>query len=140
MIIVLFFAAVTIIGLVMMRKTDSFDTANTVGTSMFACGLIVSVVVVVIVLSNHVGISVKMANDNIRYESLCKRKEIIESQYEDVSKSDIIKDIAEWNADVNNHKYWAYNPLTSWFYSRKAADNMKTIDMDSNSVLGVNNG
>ena len=38
--------------------------------------------------------------NNIEYESLCNRLEIVNSDYEDVSKSDVIKDVSEWNKMV----------------------------------------
>ena len=54
----------------------------------------------------------------------------ITSEYEDVSKSDVIKDIAEWNKNVYSEKHWAYNPWTSWFYFKRVADDMKMIEME----------
>ena len=135
MILVLICVVITVIGYVMIRKTDYYDIANSVGIGLFLCGLIALFVMSLIIFSAHVGTSVIIEQNNIKYESLCKRQEIIKSNYEDVSKSDVINDIAEWNKEVLGYRYWAYNPWTNWFYSRRIADNMKTIDMDSDFVL-----
>ena len=53
---------------------------------------------------------------------------IRKDEYEDVSKSDVIKDISEWNKKVYGYKHWAYNPWTNWFYSKRVADDMKMIE------------
>ena len=66
--------------------------------------------------------------NNIEYESLCNRLEIINSDYEDMSKSDVIKDVSEWNKMVLEKKYWSKNPWTSWFFSQKVVDELKYID------------
>ena len=66
--------------------------------------------------------------NNIEYESLCQRLEIVNSEYEDMSKSDVIKDVSEWNKMVLEKKYWSKNPWTSWFFSQKVVDELKYID------------
>ena len=81
-----------------------------------------------VILGAHIGVDNDIRQDNIRYESLCERLEIINSDYEDVSKSEVIDDIAEWNIKVTNSQYWAKNPWTSWFYSQKEIDNLKLIE------------
>ncbi len=66
--------------------------------------------------------------NNIEYESLCQRLEIVNSEYEDMSKSDVIKDVSEWNKMVLEKKYWSKNPWTSWFFSQKVVNELKYID------------
>lgn len=90
-------------------------------------GFVVFTMVACIIVAN-VGINTRIEKKRIEYNSLCERYEIVTSEYEDVSRSDVIKDIAEWNVEVYNYKYWAYNPWTNWFYSRRVADEMKMID------------
>ena len=76
----------------------------------------------------HVGKNKNIEMNNIEYESLCQRLEIINSDYEDMSKSDVIKDVSEWNKMVLEKKYWAKNPWTSWFFSQKVVDDLKYIE------------
>lgn len=80
------------------------------------------------IICAHVGENKNIEMNNIEYESLCQRLEIVNSDYEDMSKSDVIKDVSEWNKMVLEKKYWAKNPWTSWFLSQKVVDNLKYID------------
>lgn len=131
MIITLIFIALTVIGLFLFVKFDcdyDHEYLFGIGVGSFTIGAIALVICFFIVLFEHVGVSAKIEENNIKYESLCERQELISSQYEDVSRSDIIKDIAEWNADVYSYKHWANNPWTSWFYSQKVADHLQIIE------------
>lgn len=85
---------------------------------------------VVGIICAHVGENKNIEMNNIEYESLCNRLEIINSDYEDMSKSDVIKDVSEWNKMVLEKKYWAKNPWTSWFFSQKVVDDLKYIDYE----------
>lgn len=92
-------------------------------------GGLIAIAMAVCIFCAHVGVDTEIEKNRIEYESLCQRYEIVTSEYEDVSKSDVIKDIAEWNKAVYDYKYWANNPWTSWFYSKKMADDMKMIEV-----------
>jgi hypothetical protein len=81
-----------------------------------------------IIIGTHIGTSNAIEMNRIQYESLIQRREAINSGYEDVSKSDVIKDIAEWNSTVQSTRYWTYNPWTNWFWPKRVADNMKFIE------------
>lgn len=85
---------------------------------------------VILIIMAHVGVDVTIEKNRIKYESLCKRYELIASEYEDVSKSDIIKEITEWNLYVYSEKHWANNPWTNWFYSKRLADSVEMIEME----------
>lgn len=82
------------------------------------------------IICAHVGENKNIEMNNIEYESLCNRLEIINSDYEDMSKSDVIKDVSEWNKMVLEKKYWAKNPWTSWFFSQKVVNELKYIDYE----------
>ena len=85
-------------------------------------------IMVVCIIYAHIGVGATIEENRIEYEALCERQEIVESEYEDVSKSDVIKDIAEWNKKVYSTKHWANNPWTSWFYSKRIADELEMIE------------
>lgn len=116
-----------IIGFIVMRLTDN-ELIDMIGGIFFGVGCVVAVIFMMMIIAEHVGVSTTIAENQIEYESLCERQELISSEYEDVSKSDVIKDIAEWNKEVYSYKHWANNPWTSWFYSKKIADNMEMIE------------
>jgi len=103
-----------------------------IGLLLTVCGGILAFCTTVCIIIAHVGVDAQIEENRIEYESLCQRYEIVTSEYEDVSKSDVIKDIAEWNKNVYSEKHWAYNPWTSWFYSKRVADDMKMIERQPN--------
>lgn len=80
------------------------------------------------IICAHVGENKNIEMNNIEYESLCNRLEIVNSDYEDMSKSDVIKDVSEWNKMVLEKKYWSKNPWTSWFFSQKVVNELKYIE------------
>ena len=116
-----------IIGFIVMGLTNN-EAINMIGGIFFGVGCVVAVIFMMMIFVEHVDVSATIAENQIEYESLCERQELISSEYEDVSKSDVIKDIAEWNKTVYSYKHWASNPWTSWFYSKKIADSMEMIE------------
>lgn len=127
MLLFIFSLLAAIIGFIVLGLSHN-DFLDTIGAIFFGAGCVVAVIFMMMIIYEHVGVSATIAENQIEYESLCERKELISSEYEDVSKSDVIKDIAEWNKEVYSYKHWANNPWTSWFYSKKIADNMKMIE------------
>ena len=114
MIITITTLVLTIIGILIWGIGIDNDAVNVLG---FLIGVFGSV-----------GVEATIEENRIVYESLCERNEVISSEYEDVSKSDVIKDIAEWNKLVYSYKYWAYNPWTNWFHSKRVADELQMIE------------
>ena len=119
------------VGVALLHKAEYDDGV------LFGLGLLFTVggglmafIMAICIICAHVGVDAVIEENRIEYESLCQRYEIVTSEYEDVSKSDVIKDIAEWNKNVYSEKHWAYNPWTSWFYSKRVADDMKMIEME----------
>ena len=118
-----------VVGVILLRK-DEYEEGVLFGLGLLFTvggGLIAFIMAVCIIIA-HVGVDAQIEENRIEYEALCERQEIINSEYEDVSKSDVLKDIAEWNKMVYSTKHWAYNPWTSWFYSKRVADDMKMIE------------
>lgn len=131
MILTIIAFAVLAAGLYMLIKGD-----KTYNDALMECGFVATVVgiiaafsMVLFIIAAHVGVDVTIEKNRIKYESLCERYELITSEYEDVSKSDLFKDITEWNLDVYSEKHWANNPWTSWFYSKRVADSVEMIEM-----------
>lgn len=121
------------VGVLMVRKDKYEGVVYMLGLLSAICGGLVAFIMAVCIIIAHVGVDATIEENRIEYEALCERQEIINSEYEDVSKSDVIKDIAEWNKDVYSYKHWANNPWTNWFYSKRVADNMKMIERRTNS-------
>ena len=109
-------------------KRETKDFIGGVSLTFFIVGLIGIILSAAIIIGSHVGVKPKVENLRIEYESLIERKEIVDSEYEDVSKSEVIKDIAEWNKRVTDAKFWSNNPWFSWFWDKRVAECYKYID------------
>lgn len=94
----------------------------------FVLGVIGLIICGFIIIITHTGVDAQIRSNQIEYESLCDRLEIVNSDYEDISKSDVIKDVADWNDRVNRALYWSQNPWTSWFYSQREVAELKFIE------------
>ena len=116
------------IGVWMVHKDAYEGVVYVIGLLLTVCGGMLAFVMAVCIIIAHVGVDATIEENRIEYKSLCQRYEIVTSEYEDVSKSDVIKDIAEWNKKVYSTKHWAYNPWTNWFYSKRVADELKMIE------------
>ena len=125
---------VVAVGVTLLRK-DEYEEGVLFGLGLLFTvgGGLIAFIMTIGIICAHVGVDAQIEENRIEYEALCERQEIINSEYEDVSKSDVIKDIAEWNKNVYSEKHWAYNPWTSWFYSKRVADDMKMIERKANN-------
>lgn len=100
------------------------------GAISFVIGLIIIIVAVIVIFLNHTCVDNDIYNSKLTYESLVDRIEYIDSDYEDVSKSEVIKDVYEWNKSVHSAKYWSSNPWTNWFWSQKYVDSLEYIELE----------
>lgn len=127
MIITLFLIVMIIIGIIAF-KVDFVNMSD-----FWIISVIINVIFLIIclmlIIGNYITATRSAEKNHIEYESLCKRLEIINSEYEDVSKSDVIKDIAEWNKNVYEYHYWTENSFTNWFHNKKVADSYKYIEI-----------
>lgn len=128
MILTIITVIASVVGVILLRKNE-YEEGVLFGLGLLFTigGGLIAFIMAICIICAHVGVDAQIEENRIEYESLCERYEIVTSEYEDVSKSDVIKDIAEWNKDVYSYKHWAYNPWTCWFYSKRAADDMKMI-------------
>ena len=116
------------VGVWMVRKDVYEGIVYWIGFLLTICGGFLAFSMALCIIFAHVGVDAQIEENRIEYEALCERQEIVESEYEDISKSDVIKDIAEWNKNVYSTKHWANNPWTNWFYSKRVADELKMIE------------
>ena len=110
-------------------KTYIIDL-DMLGLLFTAIGCISSIIFILIIISAHVMAPKQIQLNKMNYEGLCKRYETIKSDYEDVSKSQAIKDISKWNMDVYNTKYWSESLWTNWFNPKDIADNLEYIPLE----------
>ena len=106
------------------------DVADTVGVCFTVIGGMFLLIFIMVIVWMHLTAPKCIEQNRIQYDGLCKRLEVINSDYEDVSKSDVIADITQWNMDVYNKKFWAYNPWTNWFNPKRVADELDYISLE----------
>lgn len=107
--------------------SDFGDFLGLFGFLIAAIGSVCLIVSTLMIISAHVTAPKIIQENKINYEGLCMRAAIITSEYEDVSKSDVIADITAWNIEVYKVKYWTYNPWTNWFNPKEIADDLNYI-------------
>ena len=132
MIVTFIFIIMIILGFIII-KTDIGEDPEVYGWGMIILGSLVLTILLIMIVTAHATADMNIQKNKIKYEGLCRRYEIIKSEYEDVSKSDVISDITEWNMSVYNTKYWSENPWTNWFNPKKIADNLYYIPLDQES-------
>lgn len=134
MIITLIFVGMFLIGLMLaaisINTSICFDELDLIGDLMMGFGAICTIIVLVIIIFTHVGVDADIQKSKIEYYGLQTRYELVTSDYEDVSKSDVIKDITNWNKNVYSYKRWGKSPWTNWFYSQYFVDQLEYIDIN----------
>lgn len=128
MILILIAIALILVGVILLiiDKVSRIDLESGCISCLFS-GIIGLVIFLIYIFATHCTADLQIKKDNVKYESLCKRLDIVKSEYEDISKSDVISDIAEWNANVVSYKYWTESPWTNWLHVQEVADNLKYI-------------
>jgi len=129
MIITLIFVLMIIIGLIAL-KIDEYGDFDILEILVITLGVIGLLGCIVTISTQHACADKIIYSNQIYHDGLCKRLEVVRSDYEDVSKSQVIKDISEWNMDVYNTKYWSESLWTNWFYPKDIADNLEYIPFE----------
>jgi len=132
MILVFIFIFMLLLGIVFIRVSNNskFDGLEIHGVLLTVFGSIFLIISVIIIIASYACADYNIQKNKIDYEGLCKRYEIVKSEYEDVSKSDVIADITGWNTEVYKTKYWTENPWTNWFNPKKISDNLDYIPLE----------
>lgn len=138
MIITLITLGVLIIGItivILNEKTNIFlgrfyDEIELLGGLLIILGTVASIMCIGIILLKGIGEDRIIERNRMKYESIQRRIEVVNSEYEDASRSDLIKDINEWNEKVYDKKYWAKSSWTNWFFNQKIIDELEYIDFE----------
>jgi len=129
MIITLIFVLMTIIGLIA-TKIDKYGDFEILEYLTITFGTVGLLICIVIISTEHACAGKIIYSNQIYHDGLCKRLEVVQSDYEDVSKSQVIADITAWNMEVYNTKYWTESLWTNWFNPKDIADNMDYIPLE----------
>ena len=104
--------------------------AEFIGDICVVIGSLFTIICLSAIIVSHCGIDHQIYQKQLEHESIVKQIECIDSDYEDVSKADIIQKVYDWNSYVHSTKYWSGNPWTSWFNSKRLTDSLKYIELE----------
>ena len=135
MIIIMILLGMILLGIISIKLSENYynEFLEIFGCVNTVIGSICLFVSIIVIIGSHITAPKINQENKIEYDGLCKRYEVVKSEYEDVSKSDVIGDITAWNMEVYNTKYWTENPWTNWFNPKKIADNLHYIPLDEES-------
>lgn len=130
MLLTLIFAACLVIGILFVVFRNSYRISIFITqVSFVSIGFFGLLCVGMVILCSHVGVNNQITHNRIEYEAIVAEIQAVNTDNEDVSKLQVIKDVKEWNQDVQNSKYLASNPWTNWFYSQKVVNAMEYIEI-----------
>lgn len=122
------------IAMVLLRDWSDGEDLKTV---LWWLAVIISGIVLLMVgvtaLQERVDANIEIEINQIKMQELLNRMEFIDTEKENVSASDLIKDISEWNQKVAQRHYWQENPLTSWLLNPEITNSMQKIEMKVHS-------
>ena len=104
--------------------------AEYIGDICVVIGFLFTIICLSVIIVSHCGIDHQIYQKQLEHESIVKQIECIDSDYEDVSKADVIQKVYDWNSYVHNTKYLSDNLWTSWFNSKRFADSLKYIELE----------
>lgn len=123
--------ALIIIGIVILLLDDMCnDLLFGLGATSFVVGVFICFIIGAIAIINHTAVDKSIYESEMQYESLTKQLQTIDSEYEDISKAEVIQKVYDWNTKVYKSKYWTESPWTNWLYSEKYSDSLKYIEME----------
>ena len=122
-----------IIGIVVLVADDTCnDLLFGLGVTSLMVGIFIGFIIGVIAITHHIAVDKNINETEMQYESLTKQLQTINSEYEDVSKAEVIQKVYDWNTNVYEWKYWTDSPWTNWLYSKKYADSLRYIELEEN--------
>lgn len=87
-------------------------------------------VCLLLILFTHIGVDCDIYSSQLTHDSIVKQIECVDTEYEDISKIEVIKKVYEWNQNVYKEKYYSENPWTNWLVSKRHADSLEYIELE----------
>ena len=100
------------------------------GAVLISLGALLLSICFLVLIACRAGSTVTAQKVKMERESILKRIDKIDNNYESESTSQVIKDASEFNQDCAEWHYWKDNLWTNWFFSQKVVDEYQPIDID----------
>ena len=124
--VIIFCVSVTII----LSCENMSNWLASICTVAFIAPIMVMIICIPFIIASQCNTNKKIYIKQLEYESLVKQCQIISSEYEDVSKANIIQNVYDWNKSVYTEKYWSDSLWTNWFYNQKVVDSLEYINLE----------
>ena len=128
--------ALIIVGIVLLIVEDVYNkwlinkVLITLGVTNLVVGVMIGLIIGTVAILNHTTVDKRIYEAQVEYESITKQLQTIDSEYEDVSKTEVIQKVYDWNVNVYKSKYWTKSPWTNWLCSKKYSDSLKYIEIE----------
>lgn len=109
---------------------DFGEMVSLLSVAMLMIGIIATAVSLLAILVANIGVEKDIFTKQLEHEGIVKQVECINSDYEDVSKAEVIQKVYDWNKEVYSAKYWSSNPWTSWFWNQRYVDSLEYIELE----------
>lgn len=130
MIITMIFVVLLVVCIILkLLEIDKyFDDVTFVGIVVSAVS---SLTCLLIILLSHADTQNNINKSKFEYNGLVTQVECIKHNYLNISKTDVIKQVVDWNDNVRIKKEGLKNPWISWFYDKEYVDSLEYIDIES---------
>ena len=106
------------------------DVTLGIGAVALLTGIGIATLCSIMIIINHSFADRNIYISKLEREAVVKQLELIDTEYEDISKTEVIEKVKDWNIDVYKEKHRINNPWTSWLFSKKYADSLEYIDLE----------
>lgn len=122
-----------IVGTIITIKCDfSHDKEAEIGGFSIAiaiCGGITIFICLGVIVAVHCTADNDIYNAGLERKCLMKQIECINSEYEDVSKTDVIRNVYEWNKKVHKAQHYSNSIWTNWFWDADYVNSLQYIEV-----------
>lgn len=106
------------------------DITLGIGAVALVIGIGIATLCSIMIIINHSFADRNIYISKLEREAVVKQLELINTEYEDISKTEVIEKVKDWNIDVYREKCRINNPWTSWLFSKKYADSLEYIELE----------
>lgn len=106
------------------------DITLSIGAVALVIGIIITVLCSLCMIINNSFADRNIYISKLERETIVKQLELIDTEYEDISKTEVIEKVKDWNIDVYKEKCRINNPWFNWLFSKKYADSLEYIELE----------
>lgn len=106
------------------------DNIGFVLAMLAVAGTFITFICLTLILGSHVNVDFNIYNAQLKRDTIIKQIECVDTEYEDISKIEIINRVYEWNQKVYKQKYYSESPWTNWLFNKEYADSLEYIELE----------